>query len=289
MPLRVPFPVRETRAALHGGRARAPVPVQEVTVLRALLVGLCACVLVAQAAAAAKRDPQPTTAPSKATQERSAPTLDDRLARKLAATRKYRGTVAFFKRHRQLLSSATHRENAALALEHAQHRLAQLEGTIARSGARSRPRRSATRSAAAAGCDLRGLRQLLQRGRRGRLVRVPADDDRAKRTVPRSLPDGLVRAEPVRPRDDGPRAGACSAQVLRALRSGLEPLELSLGGKLAATFSSQSAARGVPFGPPSARCPPYVWGQRARPPSDLLMRLPRTPAAMASATTTSGS
>lgn len=131
MPLRVPFPFRETRAALHGGRARGPVPVQEVTVLRALLVGLCACVLVAQAAAAAKQDPQPTTAPSKAKQERSAPTLDGRLAQKLAAARKYRGTVAFFKRDRQLLSSATHRENAARALEHAQRRLAQLEGTIA--------------------------------------------------------------------------------------------------------------------------------------------------------------
>jgi hypothetical protein len=73
--------------------------------------------------------------------------LDERLAQKLAAARKYRGTVAFFKRHRQLLSSATHRENAARALEHAQRRLAQLEGTIAALG-RAIQARDARRRAA---------------------------------------------------------------------------------------------------------------------------------------------
>jgi hypothetical protein len=57
--------------------------------------------------------------------------LDERLAHKIAAARRYRGTVAFFKRHRRLLSSPTHREDAALALEHAQRRVAQLERTIA--------------------------------------------------------------------------------------------------------------------------------------------------------------
>jgi hypothetical protein len=50
---------------------------------------------------------------------------------KLAAARKYRGTIAFFKRHRRLLDVPTHREDAALALERAQRRLAQLEETIA--------------------------------------------------------------------------------------------------------------------------------------------------------------
>ena len=83
-----------------------------------------------QAAAAATQD-HSSTAPSRPKQERSAPTLDERLARKLAATRKYRGTIAFFKRHRRLLYAPAHREDAALALERAQGRLGQLEKTIA--------------------------------------------------------------------------------------------------------------------------------------------------------------
>jgi hypothetical protein len=110
-------------------RARVPVPVQEVTVLRALLVGLCACILVAQAAAAATQD-RPSTAPPEA-KERSRPTLDERLAQKLEATRKYRGTIAFFEQHRRLPYAPAHREDATLALERAHDRLAQLERTIA--------------------------------------------------------------------------------------------------------------------------------------------------------------
>jgi Lysozyme like domain len=109
--------------------SRAPVPVQEVTVLRVLLVGLFAFVLVTQAAAAAMQG-KPATASRKAKQERKAETLDERLAEKRAAARKYRGTVAFFKSHRRLLSSENHGPDAKTALQHAERRLAALSKTI---------------------------------------------------------------------------------------------------------------------------------------------------------------
>jgi len=109
--------------------SRAPVPVQEVTVLRALLVGLFAFVLVTQAAAAAKQD-KPATAPRKVKQEQRADTLDERLALKLESARRYRGTIAFFKNHRWLLSSEDHRADAGAALERAERRLAQVTKTI---------------------------------------------------------------------------------------------------------------------------------------------------------------
>jgi hypothetical protein len=108
--------------------SRAPVPVQEVTVLRALLVGLFAFVLVTQAAAAAMQD-KPATAPRKE-QERKATTLDDRLEQKLGAARRYRGSIAFFKSHRWLLGSDEHRADAGAALRRAEHRLAELTKTI---------------------------------------------------------------------------------------------------------------------------------------------------------------
>jgi len=117
---------RATRAACG---SRAAVPVQEETVLRALLVALLAFVLVTQAAAAATQD-APATAPRNAKQEREAETLDERLAQKLAAARRYRGTIAFFENRRSLLSSDEHRENAALAVRNAERRLAELSGTI---------------------------------------------------------------------------------------------------------------------------------------------------------------
>ena len=109
--------------------SRAPVPVQEVTVLRALLVGLFAFVLVTQAAAAAMQD-KPATAPRKAEQERRATTLDDRLDQNLAAARRYRGTIAFFKNHRWLLGSDEHRLDVEAALRRAEYRLAELTKTI---------------------------------------------------------------------------------------------------------------------------------------------------------------
>ncbi len=70
------------------------------------------------------------TTPSKAEQERRATTFDARLEQKLAAARRYRGTIAFFKSHRRLLSSDDHRVDARAALRRAEHRLAELTETI---------------------------------------------------------------------------------------------------------------------------------------------------------------
>ena len=109
--------------------SRAPVPVQEGTVLRALLVGLFAFVLATQAAAEAMQD-KPATAPRQAKQERRADSLDERLEQKLAAARRYRGTIAFFQNHRSLLSSEEHAERAGAALRRAERQLAEVEKTI---------------------------------------------------------------------------------------------------------------------------------------------------------------
>jgi len=138
--------------------SRAPVPAQEVTVLRALLVGLFAFVLVTQAAAAAMQE-KSVTAPRKAKQERRVLTLDERLEQKLATARKYRGTVAFFKTHRSLLSADEHRLDARTALMRAERRLAELSRTIRslRSAIREREaHRRAAASPKAAICDVFG-------------------------------------------------------------------------------------------------------------------------------------
>ena len=138
--------------------SRAPVPVQEVTVLRALLVGMVAFVLVTQAAAAAMQD-KSATASRKAKQERHALILDERLEQKLAAARKYRGTVAFFKSHRSLLSSDVHRLDARTALQRAERRLAELSRTIRALRSAIDERRAHRRAAAspkAAICDIFG-------------------------------------------------------------------------------------------------------------------------------------
>jgi hypothetical protein len=58
--------------------------------------------------------------------------LDEQLRRKLAAARKYRGTIHFFENNRELLSSGKHRSNAVAALRNAHRRLAKLEATIER-------------------------------------------------------------------------------------------------------------------------------------------------------------
>jgi hypothetical protein len=97
--------------------------------LRALLVGLLAFVLVTQAAAAAMQAP---SAPAqKAPMVRQELILDDQLERKLAALRKYRGTVRFFTTHRSLLGSSEHRVDASSTLAYAKHRVHQLTKTVA--------------------------------------------------------------------------------------------------------------------------------------------------------------
>jgi hypothetical protein len=108
---------------------RGPVPVQEVTDLRALFVGLFAFVLVTQATAAAKSGHAIDT-DRKAKKERVVRTLESRLARKLDAANKYRSTIRFFSNHRSLLSSTQHQANARTALQRAQRRLARATRTI---------------------------------------------------------------------------------------------------------------------------------------------------------------
>jgi hypothetical protein len=58
-------------------------------------------------------------------------TLDQQLERKLAALRKYRGTVRFFQTHRSLLSATEHRANAVPALAYAKKRVRRLSATVA--------------------------------------------------------------------------------------------------------------------------------------------------------------
>jgi hypothetical protein len=105
--------------------------------VRALLVGLLAFVLATQAAAAAME--VQTTATRKANAERVM-TLDERLEHKLAAVRKYRGTIRFFQTHRTLLGTAEMRTAAKSALAHAERRMQQLTKTIARVRAKVRAR-----------------------------------------------------------------------------------------------------------------------------------------------------
>jgi Lysozyme like domain len=114
--------------------------------LRALLVGLLAFVLVTQAAAAAMKAPSDPARRAKTTHRTL--TLDQQLGRKLAALRKYRGTIHFFRTHRSLLSSTTHRnDDARSKLAYAERKARQLSKTVAalRADVRARdPRRLAS-------------------------------------------------------------------------------------------------------------------------------------------------
>ena len=96
--------------------------------MRALVVGLLAFVLVTQAAAAAMQAPSAPVRKASTTQETL--TLDEQLERKLAALRKYRGTVRFFETHRSLLSSSEHQASATSAFGYAKRRIRQLTRTV---------------------------------------------------------------------------------------------------------------------------------------------------------------
>ena len=97
--------------------------------MRALLVGLSALVLVIQAAAAAMQG-DTAQASSQAKVEQPAPTLDERLERKLSALRKYRGTIRFFENHRSFLASGGH-VKAQSSLAVARSRVRQLTTSVA--------------------------------------------------------------------------------------------------------------------------------------------------------------
>lgn len=97
--------------------------------MRALLVGLLAFALVTQAAAAAMKAPSATTRKAKAAH--TTLTLDQQLEHKLAALRKYRGAIRFYRTHRSLLSSGTKREHARSNLAYAERRARQLSKSVA--------------------------------------------------------------------------------------------------------------------------------------------------------------
>lgn len=93
--------------------------------------------------------------------ERPAPTVETRLARKLAAARKARSVIRFFDNHRSLLSSTEHRVTARTALRRAKRKLATVTRTIAalRTVLRRREaRRKANAPPRAAICDVFGRR-----------------------------------------------------------------------------------------------------------------------------------
>jgi Lysozyme like domain len=106
--------------------------------LRFLLVGLLAFVLVTQAAAAAMQAPSSPTRKAKTGQQEL--TIDEQLERKLAALRKYRGTIRFFKTHRELLSTGEQRASARSGLAYAERRARQLTQTVAALRAKVRKR-----------------------------------------------------------------------------------------------------------------------------------------------------
>jgi hypothetical protein len=106
------------------------------------------------AAKAAKVRPSPK-------HERRAPSVEARLARKLAAARKARSVIRFFATHRTLLSSTAHRVTARTALRRAQRRLARVTKTIHALRAvlrRREARRKANAPPKVAICDVFGRR-----------------------------------------------------------------------------------------------------------------------------------
>jgi hypothetical protein len=106
--------------------------------LRALLVGLVAFCLVTQASAAAMQG-DATKSSGKEKVERAL-TLDERLERKVAALRKYRGTIRFYENRRSLLSSGEQQAEAKSSLAYAKKRVRQLTKTVAALRAKVRAR-----------------------------------------------------------------------------------------------------------------------------------------------------
>jgi hypothetical protein len=98
--------------------------------LRALLVGLVAFCLVTQAAATAMQG-ESAQAPRKASVEQRVLTLDEHLERKLAALRRYRGSIRFYESRRSLLASGEQHAGAKVSLAYAQERVRQLTKTVA--------------------------------------------------------------------------------------------------------------------------------------------------------------
>ena len=111
--------------------------------MRALLVGLFAFCLVTQASAAAMQG-ETTQTPRKANVEQRALTLDERLVRKVAALRKYRGTFRFFESRRSLFVASARQTQARSSLAYAKKRVRQLTKTVAALRAKVRARTART-------------------------------------------------------------------------------------------------------------------------------------------------
>jgi len=107
--------------------------------LRALLVGLFAFCLVTQASAAAMQG-ETTQAPRKAKVEQRALTLDERLERKVAALRKYRGSIRFFENRRSLFVASAQHTQVRSSLAYAKKRVRQLTTAVAALRAKVRAR-----------------------------------------------------------------------------------------------------------------------------------------------------
>jgi hypothetical protein len=127
--------------------------------LRVLLVCLFTLVLVTQATAATTKADTAPSPRQKAKVEQRTLTLDQLLARKVVALRKYTGTVRFFAKHRSLLIAGEQRGTAQARLTYARTRVRQLTKTVAvlRAKIRARAeRRVATLPPKAAICSVFG-------------------------------------------------------------------------------------------------------------------------------------
>ena len=209
---------RETRAARSSVRVRAPCPRDGGHTLRALAMGACALILLVV----------PATAQSQSNADLSA-----QLTRHLSTMKKDQQVLRFLDKHRWLLSDPRFEADAkrqlrlhTLSLAHTKKMAAQAKRALAaRAKVQAKVRHlAAVEAAKPENVICQRVRPALRGGPRGLALRVRPVDVSAKRPVSRALPDGLERTAPLRSRPFGPRAGEGGLQVLRRLRSWLEPL-----------------------------------------------------------------
>lgn len=115
--------------------ARVPVSDREVHALKALLVGLCALVLLTQAAVAANGE-RPAATPKQVAKksvsdQRRVHSLQEKLAVKIKAARKYRAMIRFLETHRFPARSSKQRAAATAALRRANRNLERTTKEIA--------------------------------------------------------------------------------------------------------------------------------------------------------------
>ncbi len=192
-------------------------------------------------------------------QSQSDADLGAQLTRHLSTMKKDRQVLRFFEAHGWLLSDPRFAVEAkrqlrlhTLSLTRTQRKAAAAKIALAR---RARSRQLAVVSAAtpqSAICRVFG--DDCRRGARRLALRVGPADGSPERPVPRSVPDGLDRAAPLRARRLRGRAGGGRAPVLRRLGSRLESVVLQALELRAPspTFRLQTAAPGRTAGFPRA-------------------------------------